>query len=120
VVTFKWIPIASIIGSVYQPRLQEDRGLSGLTESIRVNGLLVPLTVLNVRNRSAWTHPTIPSQAGATSLCGPAQASRDQPAPGSTAGGSEPGGGFQFMGNRSSRRELGCELTRTATSRMYS
>jgi ParB family transcriptional regulator, chromosome partitioning protein len=52
-VTFKWIPLASVVGSVYQPRLQEDRGLDDLTESIRVNGLLVPLIVLQVPTSSS-------------------------------------------------------------------
>lgn len=50
--TLKWIPLSAVVGSVYQPRLQEDRGLDGLTESIRVNGLQVPMTVVNVSTNS--------------------------------------------------------------------
>ena len=31
-VTFKWIPLASVVGSAYQPRQQEDRELHKLIE----------------------------------------------------------------------------------------
>lgn len=42
----KWISVSSVIGTVLQPRLQEDRELDGLTESILQGGMNTPVTVL--------------------------------------------------------------------------
>jgi ParB family transcriptional regulator, chromosome partitioning protein len=48
VVVLKWIPLGSIVGSAFQPRLQEDRELNRLIASIQGSGLVIPIIVLLV------------------------------------------------------------------------
>ncbi len=52
----KRIPLKSIIGSVYQPRLQEDRQLRPLAACIRVNGLRTPPAVLKDDKKKETYH----------------------------------------------------------------
>jgi ParB-like chromosome segregation protein Spo0J len=44
--TLKWIPVSAVVDTVLQPRLQEDRGLDSLTESILQGGMDTPIIAL--------------------------------------------------------------------------
>ncbi len=62
-VTLKWIPLASIVGSIYQPRQQEDRELRRLAESIRLNGLLTSITVVTTAAAATGKGKAKPNKA---------------------------------------------------------
>ena len=51
--TLKWIPLSSIVGSIYQPRQQEDFELQRLSDSILLNGMLTPVTVVSAKKGKA-------------------------------------------------------------------